>query len=107
MDKPIIIETKKYEDFRGWLSVPLDKEIDFHVVQINQGYSRRSSRCEVCIIRKVNTVRPSWYPVYMGAYLMWLWIFDREKLMVMRMEKFCLLKIRGRCTFREDLLMVT
>lgn len=41
MDKPIIIETKKYEDFRGWLSVPLDKEIDFHVVQINQGYSRK------------------------------------------------------------------
>ena len=28
MDKPIIIETKKYEDFRGWLSVPLDKEIN-------------------------------------------------------------------------------
>lgn len=41
MDKPIIIETKKYEDFRGWLSVSLDKEIDFHVVQINQGYSRK------------------------------------------------------------------
>lgn len=41
MDKPIIIETKKYEDFRGWLSVPLDKEINFHVVQINQGYSRK------------------------------------------------------------------
>ena len=41
MDKPIIIETKRFEDFRGWLSVPLDKEIDFHVVQINQGYSKK------------------------------------------------------------------
>lgn len=41
MDKPIIIETKKFEDFRGWLSVPPDQEIDFHVVQINQGYSRK------------------------------------------------------------------
>lgn len=38
MDKPIIIETKKYEDFRGWLSVSAE---DFHVVQINQGYSRK------------------------------------------------------------------
>lgn len=34
MDKPIIIETKKYEDFRGWLSVSAE---DFCVVQINQG----------------------------------------------------------------------
>ena len=33
--------TKCFEDFRGWLSVPLDKEIDFHVVQINQGYSKK------------------------------------------------------------------
>lgn len=38
IDKPIIIETKKYEDFRGWLSVSAE---DFHVVQINQGYSRK------------------------------------------------------------------
>lgn len=41
MDKPVVIETKKYEDFRGWLSVPLDKEIDFCLVQINQGYSKK------------------------------------------------------------------
>lgn len=26
---------------------------------------------------------------------------------IISMEKFCLLKIRSRCTFREDLLMVT
>lgn len=38
MDKPRIIDTKKYEDFRGWLSVSAE---DFHVVQINQGYSRK------------------------------------------------------------------
>lgn len=41
MEKPKIITTKCFEDFRGWLSVPLDKEIDFHVVQINQGYSKK------------------------------------------------------------------
>lgn len=38
MDKPRIIETKKFEDFRGWLSVSAE---DFHVVQINQGYSKK------------------------------------------------------------------
>ena len=38
MDKPKVIETKKYEDFRGWLSVSGE---DFHVIQINQGYSRK------------------------------------------------------------------
>ena len=39
VDKPEIIETQRFEDFRGWLSVPVDKSIDFHVVQINQGFS--------------------------------------------------------------------
>lgn len=39
MDKPRIIKINCFKDFRGWLSVPLDKEISFHVVQINQGYS--------------------------------------------------------------------
>lgn len=38
VEEPVIIETKKYEDFRGWLSVSAE---DFHVVQINQGYSRK------------------------------------------------------------------
>lgn len=38
MDKPIVIETKRFEDFRGWLSVSAE---DFHVVQINQGYSKK------------------------------------------------------------------
>lgn len=41
MDKTVIIEAKKFEDFRGWLSVPVDSDIDFHVVQINQGFSRK------------------------------------------------------------------
>ena len=42
MVKPVIIETQRFEDFRGWLSVPVDKSIDFHVVQINQGYSKKA-----------------------------------------------------------------
>jgi dTDP-4-dehydrorhamnose 3,5-epimerase len=41
VDKPEIIETQRFEDFRGWLSVPVDRSIDFHVVQINQGFSRK------------------------------------------------------------------
>lgn len=35
MVKPITIEIQRFEDFRGWLSVPVDKSIDFRVVQIN------------------------------------------------------------------------
>ena len=42
MVESIIIETQRFEDFRGWLSVPVDKSIDFHVVQINQGYSKKA-----------------------------------------------------------------
>ena len=42
VDKPEIIETQRFEDFRGWLSVPVDKSIDFRVVQINQGYSKKA-----------------------------------------------------------------
>lgn len=33
VDKPEIIETQRFEDFRGWLSVSAE---GFHVVQINQ-----------------------------------------------------------------------
>ena len=39
MVKPIIIETQCFEDFRGWLSVSAE---GFHVVQINQGYSKKA-----------------------------------------------------------------
>lgn len=42
MVKPVIIETQRFEDFRGWLSVLVDRSIDFHVVQINQGYSKKA-----------------------------------------------------------------
>ena len=42
VDKPVIIETQQFEDFRGWLSVPVDKSIDFHVAQINQGFSKKA-----------------------------------------------------------------
>lgn len=42
MVKPIIIETQRFEDFRGWLSVPVDRSLNFHVVQINQGFSRKA-----------------------------------------------------------------
>lgn len=38
VDKPEIIETQRFEDFRGWLSVSAE---GFHVVQINQGYSKK------------------------------------------------------------------
>ena len=41
-DKPIIIQSQYYEDFRGWLSVPVDRSTDFNVVQINQGFSRKA-----------------------------------------------------------------
>ena len=42
VDKLEIIETQRFEDFRGWLSVPVDRSINFHVVQINQGYSKKA-----------------------------------------------------------------
>ena len=42
VDVPTIIETQRFEDFRGWLSVPVDKSINFHVVQINQGFSKKT-----------------------------------------------------------------
>ena len=43
MVKPVIIETQYFEDFWGWLSVPVDKSIDyFQVVQINQGFSKKA-----------------------------------------------------------------
>lgn len=42
VDKPETIETQRFEDFRGWLSVPVDKSIDFRVVQIDQGFSRKA-----------------------------------------------------------------
>ena len=37
--KPEIIETQRFEDFRGWLSVSAE---GFHVVQINQGFSKKA-----------------------------------------------------------------
>ena len=39
MVKPIIIETQRFEDFRGWLSVSAE---EFHVLQINQGFSKKA-----------------------------------------------------------------
>ena len=39
MVKPIIIETQRFEDFRGWLSVSAE---GFHVVQIKQGFSKKA-----------------------------------------------------------------
>ena len=39
MVKPIIIETQRFEDFRGWLSVSAE---GFHVVQINQGFNKKA-----------------------------------------------------------------
>ena len=42
MVKPEIIEIQVFEDFRGWLSVPVDRSINFHVVQINQGFSKKA-----------------------------------------------------------------
>jgi dTDP-4-dehydrorhamnose 3,5-epimerase len=39
VDKPVIIETQRFEDFRGWLSVSAE---EFHVVQINQGFSKKA-----------------------------------------------------------------
>ena len=42
MVKPTIIETQRFEDFRGWLSVPIDSSLNFHVVQINQGFSKKA-----------------------------------------------------------------
>lgn len=39
VDKPEIIETQRFEDFRGWLSVSAE---GFQVVQINQGFSKKA-----------------------------------------------------------------
>ena len=39
VDKPEIIKTQRFGGFRGWLSVPVDR---LHVVQINQGYSKKA-----------------------------------------------------------------
>lgn len=40
-EKPIIIETQAFEDFRGYLSVPYDSTVKFNICQINQGYSKK------------------------------------------------------------------
>ena len=42
MNKPELLQIKSYADFRGWLSAPMDQEIGFQVVQINQGYSKKA-----------------------------------------------------------------
>ena len=42
MNKPEILQIQSYADFRGWLSVPVDQKMGFHVVQINQGYSKKA-----------------------------------------------------------------
>ena len=42
MVESIIIETQRFEDFRGWLSVPMDRSLNFRVVQINQGFSKKA-----------------------------------------------------------------
>ena len=42
MVKPVIIETQRFEDFRGWLSVPVESNVEFHVFQVNQGFSKKA-----------------------------------------------------------------
>ncbi len=63
--KPIILTVPAFEDFRGYLAVPYDQSINFNVRQINQGYSKKRSRCVVYIFRKGNTPRRSWCPACM------------------------------------------
>lgn len=42
MNKPETLQIQSYADFRGWLSVPMDQKMGFHVLQINQGYSKKA-----------------------------------------------------------------
>ena len=41
-DKPQVFIPPAFEDFRGYLSVPYDRDVPFQVCQINQGYSREA-----------------------------------------------------------------
>ena len=42
LTKPEILTVPAFEDFRGYLSVPYDKSVDFTICQINQGYSKKA-----------------------------------------------------------------
>lgn len=97
MVKPVIIETPCFEDFRGWLSVPVDKSIDFRVVQINQGFSRKAGTLRGLHFQEESTRRQSWYPACMVRSSMWLLIFDRVIPLGMLMARSSPLKIRSRC----------
>ncbi len=97
MVKPVIIETQRFEDFRGWLSVPVDKSIDFRVVQINQGFSRKLERYADYTSKRESTRRQSWCPACMVRFSMWLLIFDRVIPLGMLMARSSPLKIRSRC----------
>ena len=51
-DKPQVFIPPAFEDFRGYLSVPYDRDVPFQVCQINQGYSRDGIYgCGDCIFR--------------------------------------------------------
>lgn len=104
MDKPIIIETKKYEDFRGWLSVSAE---DFHVVQINQGYSRKKFTLRGLHYQEGEHSQAKLVSCLHGSIFNVAVDLRSGKTTVMRMAKCCHLKTRNRCTFREDSLMVT
>lgn len=97
MVKPIIIETQRFEDFRGWLSVPVDKSIDFRVVQINQGFSRKAETLRGLHFQEGEHAQAKLVSCLHGRSSMLPWISDREILLDMLTARCSLLKIRNRC----------
>ena len=83
-DKPITIQTQHYEDFRGWLSVPVDRSLDFDVIQINQGFSRKAYTLRGLHFQEEPYAQAKLVSCLHGAI-------------------FFPLKITSRCSFREDL----
>ena len=97
MVKPIIIETQRFEDFRGWLSVSVDKSIDFHVLQINQGFSKKAGTLRGLHFQEGEHAQAKLSPVCMEQSSMLLLISDREILLAMLTARSSPLKIRNRC----------
>ena len=73
-DKPQVFIPPAFEDFRGYLSVPYDRDVPFQVCQINQGYSKKAFTLRGMHFQEGNTHRRSWCPACMVRFLMLPWI---------------------------------
>ena len=73
-DKPQVFIPPAFEDFRGYLSVPYDRDVPFQVCQINQGYSREAFTLRGLHFQMGGMHRQKWFPACMVRFLMLPWI---------------------------------